>query len=200
MTTNRYDSSYIYNSQQQATNAVEADSFLNYCYDKLFYNLNYFYHFYLVLIQVKIINIKFNVTLHQEGMKQLPTRNCNVSPHTLIRHMCTYAHANHHTYVTRTSQGYYMRSDEYLPIRNREKKGTFPVVLIHSAMLIDLTNSQSRSLKFYPPSKNYPYRVDDFVVQLYNALMAGLYMVVMRRTMLVLVVEVWWWWCSLNVN
>lgn len=65
--------------------------------------------------------------------------------------------------------GYYLRSDDYLPIRNREKSGVYQVALVHSAMLIDLTYMISRNFKFWPPAKGYPYNMDDFVVMVYNA-------------------------------
>jgi len=70
--------------------------------------------------------------------------------------------------------GFYMRSDDYLPIRDRKKLGAFQVVLVHSAILIDLTKVSSRKLQFWPPLPDYPYTIDDFIVFIYNTKVADI--------------------------
>ncbi|UXI23098.1 activating signal cointegrator 1 [Sarcoptes scabiei] len=46
--------------------------------------------------------------------------------------------------------GYYVRSDDYLPILERKQKGTFSVPMVHSCVFIDLRKKASRLLNFDP--------------------------------------------------
>jgi collagen beta-1,O-galactosyltransferase len=55
------------------------------------------------------------------------------------------------------SQGldyYYRRTDEYKPIRDREKKGCYRVILVHSCFLVDLRQSEAQRLTFKPENIN----------------------------------------------
>ncbi|OTF78222.1 glycosyltransferase 25 family member-like protein, partial [Euroglyphus maynei] len=46
--------------------------------------------------------------------------------------------------------GYYIRSDDYLPILERKKRGTFSVPMVHSFLFINLRKTASRLLTFDP--------------------------------------------------
>ena len=67
-----------------------------------------------------------------------------------------------------------MRSDDYMSIKNREKIGSFKVKLVHSCMMIDLTDLVTHKFKFWPPNKSFPFNYDDLVIMLYNAETSGL--------------------------
>uniref|UniRef100_A0AAR2IUD2 Glycosyl transferase family 25 domain-containing protein n=1 Tax=Pygocentrus nattereri TaxID=42514 RepID=A0AAR2IUD2_PYGNA len=58
-----------------------------------------------------------------------------------------------------TPQGYYRRTAEYFPTRNRYRTGCFPVPMVHSTMLLDLRKEGTKKLAFHPPHKDYscPY-------------------------------------------
>lgn len=59
---------------------------------------------------------------------------------------------------------YYRRTEEYKPIRDREKKGCFKVILVHSCFLIDLRQVESKSLAFKPENINgYSGPHDDII-------------------------------------
>lgn len=47
-----------------------------------------------------------------------------------------------------TDEFYYQRTAEYKEIYNFQKRGTFPVPMVHSAVLVDLRNKQSDNLTF----------------------------------------------------
>ncbi|NXY84785.1 GT251 galactosyltransferase, partial [Alcedo cyanopectus] len=50
-----------------------------------------------------------------------------------------------------TAQGYYRRTPAYLPIRRRERRGCFPVPMVHSTFLLDLRREGALGLAFHPP-------------------------------------------------
>lgn len=51
-----------------------------------------------------------------------------------------------------TEEYYYLRTDDYKPILNRERTGCFPVPMVHTCVLIDLKIKNSDKLT-YDPSK-----------------------------------------------
>ncbi|XP_030063805.1 inactive glycosyltransferase 25 family member 3 [Microcaecilia unicolor] len=69
-----------------------------------------------------------------------------------------------------TPQGYYRRTTEYFPTKNRQRKGCFPVPMVHSAFLIDLRKNDSKKLEFYPPHPSYSWSFDDIVIFAYSCL------------------------------
>lgn len=62
------------------------------------------------------------------------------------------------------NKGYYLRTDEYFPIRNNEINGTFAVALVHSTYLIDLRTKKSRDIQYLPLRKDYKYDFDDIII------------------------------------
>ncbi|TSK18109.1 Procollagen galactosyltransferase 1 [Bagarius yarrelli] len=77
-----------------------------------------------------------------------------------------------------TSQGYYKRTPDYMPIRKRQRRGCFPVPMVHSTFLLDLRKQASRALGFYPPHPDYTWAFDDIIVFAFSARMAGVQMYV----------------------
>lgn len=73
----------------------------------------------------------------------------------------------------RSLQGYYKRTPAYMPIRKRERRGCFPVPMVHSTYLVDLQKEASRQLAFYPPHPEYSWALDDVIIFAYSARMAG---------------------------
>lgn len=59
-----------------------------------------------------------------------------------------------------TDKGYYLRTDEYIPILERQALGTFEVPMIHSCIFIDLRIKLTHSLRF-SPDESGPY--DDII-------------------------------------
>ncbi|KAJ8283564.1 hypothetical protein COCON_G00024140, partial [Conger conger] len=80
-----------------------------------------------------------------------------------------------------TLQGYYKRTPAYLPIRKRERRGCFPVPMVHSTFLIDLQKEASRQLAFYPPHPDYTWAFDDIIILAYSARVADVQMVLCNR-------------------
>jgi len=72
--------------------------------------------------------------------------------------------------------GYYVRSDDYFPIKNREVTGTFKVPMVHSTMLMDLRQSESESIQFWPILDTYQLAIDDIIVFSHHVKKAGLEM------------------------
>lgn len=70
-------------------------------------------------------------------------------------------------------QGYYKRTPAYIPIRKRDRRGCFPVPMVHSTFLIDLRKTASRSLAFYPPHPDYTWAFDDIIVFAFSCKQAG---------------------------
>lgn len=79
-------------------------------------------------------------------------------------------------------QGYYLRTEDYMPILEREKVGTFAVVMVHSATLINLNHADSRKLTFHPERLDgYLGPRDDIITLAYSAQFAGVEMFVTNK-------------------
>ncbi|XP_006816484.1 procollagen galactosyltransferase 2-like, partial [Saccoglossus kowalevskii] len=76
-------------------------------------------------------------------------------------------------------QGYYIRTPEYLPTLRRERKGCFPVPMVHSTFLIDLRRSSSLKLQFNPLN-SYRGDYDDILIFAYSAKIAEIQMYVLN--------------------
>ncbi|XP_017776204.1 PREDICTED: glycosyltransferase 25 family member [Nicrophorus vespilloides] len=64
-----------------------------------------------------------------------------------------------------TDDYYYERTEDYKPVLNREKKGCFPVPMVHSCVLIDLRNKESDLLTYNPEyNKEYDGPKDDIII------------------------------------
>ncbi|NP_001096660.1 procollagen galactosyltransferase 1-A precursor [Xenopus laevis] len=75
-----------------------------------------------------------------------------------------------------TTQGYYRRTPAYMPIRRRERRGCFPVPMVHSTFLIDLRKEASQQLNFYPPHADYTWAFDDIIVFAFSCRQADVQM------------------------
>ncbi|KAH0615574.1 hypothetical protein JD844_005015 [Phrynosoma platyrhinos] len=69
--------------------------------------------------------------------------------------------------------GYYRRTADYFPTKNRQRIGCFPVPMVYAAFLIDLRKSDTASLAFYPPHPRYTWPFDDIIVFAYSCEAAG---------------------------
>ncbi|XP_077504632.1 procollagen galactosyltransferase 1-A-like isoform X3 [Amblyomma americanum] len=79
-------------------------------------------------------------------------------------------------------KGYYKRTDEYMPILEREKVGVFPVVMVHSATLINLNHADSRKLTYDPQKlQGYTGPNDDVITFAHSAKFAGVEMFVSNK-------------------
>ncbi|KAJ6654623.1 hypothetical protein lerEdw1_006776 [Lerista edwardsae] len=63
-----------------------------------------------------------------------------------------------------TPQGYYRRTADYFPTKNRQRVGCFVVPMLYAAFLIDLRKDDTTSLAFYPPRPDYSWPFDDIIV------------------------------------
>jgi hypothetical protein len=70
-------------------------------------------------------------------------------------------------------QGYYMRTDEYLPILKLENKGCHEVVMLHSVTFIDLRRTATTKLYYKPEGSNYHGPIDDVMVFAHAVTEAG---------------------------
>lgn len=71
-------------------------------------------------------------------------------------------------------KGYYKRTDEYLPILEREKIGCFEVPMVHSVVLVDLRQKKTQHLTFDPKNiKDYSGPIDDIIVFAHSARISG---------------------------
>lgn len=80
-----------------------------------------------------------------------------------------------------TSQGYYRRTPDYMPIRRQERRGCFPVPMVHSTFLLDLRKQASSELNFFPPHPDYTWAFDDVIVFAFSARMADVQMYLCNR-------------------
>ncbi|KAB1280279.1 putative inactive glycosyltransferase 25 family member 3 [Camelus dromedarius] len=62
-----------------------------------------------------------------------------------------------------TPQGYYRRTAEYFPTKNRQHRGCFRVPMVHSTFLVSLRAEGTAQLAFYPPHPNYTWPFDDII-------------------------------------
>ncbi|XP_054709347.1 glycosyltransferase 25 family member-like [Uloborus diversus] len=81
-----------------------------------------------------------------------------------------------------TEQGYYKRTDDYLPILEREKIGIFDVPMVHSAVLIDLRRKESLNLTFdFNKLVGYSGPIDDIILFSYSARTSGVKMFISNK-------------------
>ncbi|XP_029856746.1 inactive glycosyltransferase 25 family member 3 isoform X3 [Aquila chrysaetos chrysaetos] len=72
-----------------------------------------------------------------------------------------------------TPQGYYRRTADYFPTKNRQQVGCFSVPMVYATFLIDLRKEETSRLAFYPPHPNYTWAFDDIIVFAYSCQAAG---------------------------
>lgn len=72
-----------------------------------------------------------------------------------------------------SSQGYYRRTADYFPTKNRQRRGCFRVPMVHSTFLVSLRAEGTARLAFYPPHPNYTWPFDDIIVFAYACQAAG---------------------------
>nr|XP_009683345.1 PREDICTED: probable inactive glycosyltransferase 25 family member 3 [Struthio camelus australis] len=72
-----------------------------------------------------------------------------------------------------TPQGYYRRTADYFPTKNRQRVGCFAVPMVYATFLIDLRKEETSQLAFYPPHPNYTWSFDDIIVFAYSCQAAG---------------------------
>ncbi|KAM7238402.1 hypothetical protein CapIbe_009922 [Capra ibex] len=72
-----------------------------------------------------------------------------------------------------TPQGYYRRTADYFPTKNRQRRGCFRVPMVHSTFLVSLRAEGTAQLGFYPPHPNYTWPFDDIIVFAYACQAAG---------------------------
>lgn len=70
-------------------------------------------------------------------------------------------------------QGYYRRTADYFPTKNRQRLGCFAVPMVYAAFLIDLRKEGTAKLAFHPPHPNYTWAFDDIIVFAYSCQAAG---------------------------
>ena len=70
-------------------------------------------------------------------------------------------------------QGYYRRTADYFPTKNRQRRGCFRVPMVHSTFLVSLRAEGTAQLAFYPPHPNYTWPFDDIIVFAYACQAAG---------------------------
>ncbi|CAG5120986.1 unnamed protein product, partial [Candidula unifasciata] len=63
-----------------------------------------------------------------------------------------------------SEKGYYLRSDNYIAIVDREMVGVFPVPMVHTAVLIDLNHYLSPHLSYSSPPQGYTGPRDDIIM------------------------------------
>ncbi|CAL1530548.1 unnamed protein product [Lymnaea stagnalis] len=63
-----------------------------------------------------------------------------------------------------TEKGYYVRTDQYIPIVERQIKGVFAVPMVHTAVLIDLHHYRSPNVSFSQPPEGYTGPTDDIII------------------------------------
>lgn len=74
-----------------------------------------------------------------------------------------------------TENYYYLRTDDYEPVLNRENEGCFVVPMIHSCVLIDLRKSESDRLTYVPENvPNYDGPRDDIITFALSANRSGI--------------------------
>lgn len=70
-------------------------------------------------------------------------------------------------------QGFYRRTADYFPTKNRQRLGCFRVPMVFATILIDLRKEETSQLAFYPPHPNYTWAFDDIIVFAYSCQEAG---------------------------
>ncbi|XP_038230096.1 inactive glycosyltransferase 25 family member 3 isoform X2 [Dermochelys coriacea] len=72
-----------------------------------------------------------------------------------------------------TPQGYYRRTADYFPTKNRQRVGCFAVPMVYATFLLDLQREGTSELAFHPPHPNYTWPFDDIIVFAYSCQAAG---------------------------
>ncbi|KAJ3604977.1 hypothetical protein NHX12_027028 [Muraenolepis orangiensis] len=75
-----------------------------------------------------------------------------------------------------TPQGYYRRTAEYFPTRQRQRVGCYPVPMVHSTVLLDLRKQGMKGLAFFPPHLDYSWPYDDIIVFAFSCRAADIQM------------------------
>ncbi len=74
-----------------------------------------------------------------------------------------------------TTWYYYLRTDEYAEILNKEKTGCFAVPMVHSSVLVNLRSKEADLLTYVPENiKNYDGPVDDIIAFAVGAAKSGI--------------------------
>uniref|UniRef100_A0A8C4QF98 Collagen beta(1-O)galactosyltransferase 1 n=1 Tax=Eptatretus burgeri TaxID=7764 RepID=A0A8C4QF98_EPTBU len=73
-----------------------------------------------------------------------------------------------------TGEGYYKRTPDYVPIRERKRLGLFSVPMVHSTFLIDLRRAASQKIRFYPTHPDYHWAFDDIIIFAFSCKMTGM--------------------------
>ncbi|XP_028394615.1 procollagen galactosyltransferase 1-like [Dendronephthya gigantea] len=81
----------------------------------------------------------------------------------------------------RNEQGYYKRTDEYLPILRRQNTGCHEVVMLHSVTLIDLRRIATTKLYYNPEGEDYDGPIDDVMVFAHSVSEANLKFYVLNK-------------------
>ena len=71
------------------------------------------------------------------------------------------------------SQGYYRRTAEYFPTRQRHRLGCYPVPMVHSTFLLDMRKTGMKKLAFHPPHQDYSWPFDDIIVFAFSCRVSG---------------------------
>ncbi|XP_006119070.2 inactive glycosyltransferase 25 family member 3 isoform X1 [Pelodiscus sinensis] len=72
-----------------------------------------------------------------------------------------------------TPQGYYRRTADYFPTKNRQRVGCFAVPMVYATFLLDLRKEGTSELAFHPPHPNYTWPFDDIIVFAFSCQAAG---------------------------
>lgn len=89
-----------------------------------------------------------------------------------------------------TDRYYYKRTEEYSKILFRVTTGCFPVPMVHSCVLINLTLQKSNSLTYNPKkAKDYDGPTDDVITFAVNAKNIGMCAMNLCKTLFII-------WCS----
>ncbi|XP_074871269.1 inactive glycosyltransferase 25 family member 3 [Carettochelys insculpta] len=80
-----------------------------------------------------------------------------------------------------TPQGYYRRTADYFPTKNRQRVGCFIVPMVYGTFLLDLRKEGTSQLAFHPPHPNYTWPFDDIIVFAYSCQAAGVWIFVCNQ-------------------
>ncbi|XP_070531927.1 procollagen galactosyltransferase 2-like [Ptychodera flava] len=78
-----------------------------------------------------------------------------------------------------SESGYYRRTPEYMPTFKRQRKGCFPVPMVHSTFLVDLRKAASEKLQF-TPLESYRGDIDDILTFAHSAREADVHMYILN--------------------
>ncbi|XP_043914578.1 probable inactive glycosyltransferase 25 family member 3 [Protopterus annectens] len=112
-----------------------------------------------------------NILTDNQTLKELIAEN-----KTVIAPMLDSQAAYSNFWCGITPQGYYRRTAEYFPTKNRQRRGCFAVPMVHSTFLINLRKESSRNLTFYPPHSEYTWPFDDIIVFAFSCKVSGVQM------------------------